>query len=144
MHYTGLKLTDPETGQELFRCAELAATWTSMTDSQGQTRPAIVLTATQAESADERLATALRSACAAGWSARVAGRKSKSASPPTSGRCTTATETQVLQVVEGGVGLMPNGIQAQLAFRLPGWQFLAAATDADRTQPPGLAACQRL
>ena len=58
VRYTGLKLTDPETGQELFRCAELAATWTSMTDSHGQTRPAIVLAATQAESATSALAAA--------------------------------------------------------------------------------------
>ena len=50
VQYTGLKLTDPETGQELFRCTELAATWTSMPDSHGQTRPAIELAATQAES----------------------------------------------------------------------------------------------
>src|SRR5271166_2614487 len=51
VRYTGLNLTDPETGQKLFGCVELSATWTSMTDSQGQTRPAIVLAATQAESA---------------------------------------------------------------------------------------------
>ena len=115
----GLRLTDPETGQELFRCGELAATWTSMTDSHGQTRPAIVLAATQAESttsAWQRLEEVLhrRLECQAGR-------------PEIEIRVTAdhwtlhgGDESQVLQVVEGGVGLMPNGIQAQLAFRLPG------------------------
>ena len=63
VRYTGIKLTDPETGQELLRCAELDATWTSMTDAQGQTRPAIKLAATQARSAAtawERLHEVLR------------------------------------------------------------------------------------
>ena len=120
VRYAGLKLADPETGQELFRCAELAATWTSMTDSHGQTRPAIVLAATRAESAasaGERFEEVLRRRleCQAGrpeieirftadqWTLHGDG------------------ESRMLQVVEGtGVGLMPNGIQAQLVFRLPG------------------------
>ena len=39
VRYTGLKLTDPETGRELLRCGEVEATWTSMTDSQGREAP---------------------------------------------------------------------------------------------------------
>jgi hypothetical protein len=119
VRYQGLKLADPETGQELLRCSELAATWTSMTDSNGQTRPAIVLAATQAESATSawpRLHEALRRQL-----------ECQGGRPEIEIRVTAdqwklhdGDESQVLQTVEGGVGLMPNGIQAQLAFRLPG------------------------
>ena len=118
MRYRGLKLTDPETGQELFRCSELAATWTSMTDSHGQTRPAIVLAAAQAESATsawQRLDEVLRRRL-----------ECQGGRPEIEIRLTADSwtlhddQSQVLQAVEGGVGLMPNGIQAQLAFQLPG------------------------
>ncbi len=117
--YTGLKLTDPETGQELLRCGELAATWTLMTDSHGQTRPAIVLAATQAESASsawERLAEVLRRRL------ECQGGRPEIEVRVTADQWTLhdGDDSQVLQVVEGGVGLMPAGIQAQLAFRLPG------------------------
>jgi hypothetical protein len=119
VRYGGLRLTDPETGLELFRCAEMAVTWTSMTDSQGQTRPAIVLAATQAESttgAWQRLNEVLRRRleCQGG---RPEVEVRLTAEPWT---LHDGAEPQVLQTVEGGVGLMPNGIQAQLAFRLPG------------------------
>ncbi|MEI8374510.1 MAG: hypothetical protein WCJ35_16925 [Planctomycetota bacterium] len=119
VRYTGVKLTDPETGQELLRCTELSATWTSMTDSSGKTRPAIVLAATQAESVVrgwERLHEVLRRRleCQAGQ-------------PEIEVRITadqwtlrSGDESQVFQAIEGGIGLMSNGIQAQLAFRLPG------------------------
>ncbi len=119
VRYAGLKLTDPETGQELFRCAELLSTWTSMTDSQGQTRPAVVLAARQPESAFsgwQRMQEVLRRRL-----------ECQGGRPETEIRVTADEWTlhggggsQALQAVEGGVGLMPNGIQAQLAFRLPG------------------------
>jgi hypothetical protein len=120
VRYAGLKLSDPETGEELFRCAELAATWTSMTDSHGQTRPAIVLAAAQAESATtawQRLHEVLRRQL------ECLGGRPEVEIRVTADQWTlhSGDETQVLQVVEGtGVGLMSNGIQAQLAFRLPG------------------------
>jgi len=119
VRYMGLKLTDPETGQELFCCNELVATWTSMTDSSGQTRQAIVLAATQAESATdawERLHEVLRRRL------ECQGGRPEIEIRVTADQWTlrSGDESQVLQVVEGGVGLMPNGIQAQLAFRLPG------------------------
>ena len=47
--YEGLKLSDPETGQTILRCRQLEATWTSMTGSQGDSRPAVVLSLPQAE-----------------------------------------------------------------------------------------------
>jgi len=117
VRYAGLKLTDPETGQELFRCGELAATWTSMTDSHGQTRPAIVLAVRQAESATsawERLDEVLRRRL------ECQGGRPEIEVRATSDQWTLhdGNDSQVLQAVEGGVGLMPNGIQAQLAFRL--------------------------
>ena len=120
VQYSGLKLTDPETGQELLRCSELAATWTSMTDSHGQTRPAIVLAATQAESASsawQRLHEMLRRRL------ECQGGRPEIEIRITADQWTlhNSGESQVLQVVEGsGIGLMPDGIQAQLQFRLPG------------------------
>ena len=118
VRYTGLKLADPETGQELFRCAELAATWTSMTDSQGQTRPAIVLAATRAESATsawQRLHEVLRRRL------ECQGGRPEIEVRATADQWTLddGNDSQVLQVVEGAIGLMPNGIQALWAFRLP-------------------------
>ncbi|MGO9114501.1 MAG: hypothetical protein ACLP9L_35235 [Thermoguttaceae bacterium] len=119
VRYTGLKLTDPETGLKLFGCLELSATWTSMTDSQGQTRPAIVLAATQAESAAsdwERLNEVLRRRL-----------ECQGGRPEIELRLTAdqwalhnGNETQVLLAVKGGIGLMPSGIQARLDFQLPG------------------------
>jgi hypothetical protein len=46
--YEGLRLSDPETGQEVLHAATLQATWTAAIDAQGQ-RPAIVLAAPQVE-----------------------------------------------------------------------------------------------
>ena len=90
-----------------------------MTDSHGQTRPAIVLAATQAESATsawERLDEVLRRRL------ECQGGRPEIEVRVTADQWTLhdGDESQVLQVVEGGIGLMPNGIQAQLAFRLPG------------------------
>ena len=63
VRYRDVRLADPETGGELLRCGDLEATWTSMTDAQGQTRPAVVLAARQVEStasAWQRLKEVLR------------------------------------------------------------------------------------
>ena len=119
VRYAGVKLGDPETGLELFRCRELVATWTSMTASQGQTRPAIVLAATEARSpssAWQRLNDVLRRRL-----------ECQGGRPETEIRVTadqwtldSSGQSQILRGVEGGVGLMPNGIQAQLAFKIPG------------------------
>ncbi len=86
VQYAGVRLTDPETGSELLRCTELTATWTAMSDS----RPAIVLAAAQAES-PVSAGSGCMTSCAAGWNARLVGRRSKFASRPTNGRCTTVT-----------------------------------------------------
>ena len=117
--YRGLKLVDPETGKELFRCDGLTAAWTSMTDSRGQTRPAIVLAAAQADSAAgdwQRLYEVLRRRL-----------ECQGGRPEFEVRLTAdqwilhdGDKAQTLQGVEGGIGLMPNGIQAQLAFRFAG------------------------
>ena len=118
VRYGGVKLTDPETGRELLRCTELAATWTSMTDSHGLTRPAIVLAAAQAESASndwERLYEVLRRRL------ECQGGRPEIEVRATADRWTlhSGSKSEVLQSVAGGIGLMANGIQAQLAFRLP-------------------------
>jgi hypothetical protein len=117
VRYADVKLTDPETGRELFRCAELAATWTSMTDKHGETRPAIKLVCSQVESASgdwNRLYEILRRPL-----------ECQGGRPETELRVTAdhwtlhdGTQTQVLDAVEGGLGFT-DGIQARLDFRLP-------------------------
>jgi hypothetical protein len=119
VRYTGLKLTDPETGLELLHCGAVEATWTSMTDSRGQTRPAIALAARQIEStagAWERLDDMLRRRL-----------ECQSGQPEIEFRLTAdqwtlrdGNESQACHDVEGGIGLVPNGIEALLAFRLLG------------------------
>jgi hypothetical protein len=118
VQYSGLKLTDSETGREVLRCAEMAATWTTMTDKNGQTRPAVVLACRQAESASgdwPRLYEVLRRRL-----------ECQSGRPEVEIRVTAdhwtlhdGQRTQMLDDVDGGVGLMANGIQAQLFFRVP-------------------------
>ena len=135
VRYTGLKLGDPETGRELFRCLELVATWTSMTDAHGQTRPAIVLAATRSESpvgAWSRLNEVLRRRleCQGGRpeiEIRVTADQwnlhddKGSLVPPMNGsQIPAGDESQIVLNVEGGIGLRENGIEAQWAFRLPG------------------------
>src|SRR5438128_2637543 len=46
VRYSGLKLTDLETGREVLRCGEAEATWTSLKDSP---RPAIEIEARKVE-----------------------------------------------------------------------------------------------
>jgi hypothetical protein len=118
VRYTGFRLTDPETGQELFRCSELTARWTSFPDKHGRTRPVVVLAAIQAESATgawPRLQDMLRRRL-----------ECQSGRPEIDIRLTAdpwtlhdGNETQVLRIssADTGIGLMENGIQAQLAFR---------------------------
>jgi hypothetical protein len=121
VRYQGLKLTDPETGQELFRCAELVATWTTMTPQNGQTRPAIVLDATRAESpsgAWKRLydALRLRLECQIGRP-EIEIRVTADQWVVHDGNQSKALE---LAVLEGsGLQLLPGGVEAQLAVRLP-------------------------
>jgi len=119
IRYTGLKLSDPETGLELLRCAELDAAWTSMTDSKRQTRPAIELTARQIDSSASawpRLKEMLRRSleCQCGQ-------------PEVEVRLTAdewtlhdGNESQVLKSVVAGTGLNlnPYGFQGLLEFRL--------------------------
>ena len=121
VRYTGLKLTDPETGRELFRCGEVEARWTSMTDSQGRTRPAIVLAARQVESAAsswQRLKETLRRSleCQIGRP-EVEVRMTADAWTIRDGN-----DVQVLENVNADIGRNrapdPQGVQAQLAFRL--------------------------
>lgn len=119
VRYTGLKLADPETGRELLCCDEVEATWTSMTDSHGQTRPAVVLAARQIEStasAWQRLRESLRRRL-----------ERQSGTPEIEVRVTAKQWTlreggdlQVLENVEGGIGLTPEGIRALLEFRIAG------------------------
>lgn len=118
VRYGGVKLTDPETGRELFRCAELAATWTSMTDSHGLTHPAIAMAAVQAESTSNdwvRLNEVLRRRL------ECQGGRPEIEVRATADRWTLhcGDKSEILQSVKGDIGLIPNGILAQLTFRLP-------------------------
>jgi hypothetical protein len=119
VRYTELKLTDPETGLLLLRCGELEATWTSMTDSQGQIRPAVEIAARNVESAATawpRLKDVLRRSL-----------ECQNGRPEVEIRATAdawtvhnGSESQVLQGVEGGIGINrnPKGYQAQMGFRI--------------------------
>jgi hypothetical protein len=118
VRYTGLKLTDPETGRELLRCAEVEATWTSL---QASPRPAIELDAREVESAASawpRLKETLRRTL----ECQVGG-------PDVEIRITAdrwtlhdGKDIQVLENVEVPIGRNrapdPQGVQAQLVFRL--------------------------
>ena len=120
VRYTGLKLADPETGRELLRCSEVEATWTSMSDSQGRTRPAIVLAAKHVESAAstwQRLKETLRRSleCQIGRP-EVEIRVTADAWTLREGN-----DVQVLEKVEGGVGRnlqSPPGCRRSSPFAL--------------------------
>ncbi len=121
VRYTGLKLADPETGRELLRCGELEVTWTSMPDSHGRSRPAIVVEARQVESAASawpRLKQTLRRSleCQIGRP-EVEVRMTADAWALREGN-----DVQVLENVKADIGRNPardpQGVQAQLAFRL--------------------------
>ena len=47
--YEGLEAADPETGQIIFRCRLLEISSGQQTDAQGQTRPTLLMTASQPE-----------------------------------------------------------------------------------------------
>ena len=117
--YEGLKLSDPETGQPVFRCRSLEVTRTELTDAKGQRRPAFVLAASQPEieaAAVDRLGQLLQRTLAAQngrpeielrWTADRVDR---------AGRRGFTT----LSAVEGAVEFLPGGLQARTEFRLPG------------------------
>jgi hypothetical protein len=118
VRYTGLKLIDPETDLELLRCDVVDATWTSLTDSRSHTRPAIVLAARQIEStagAWQRLDEVLRRRL-----------ECQSGRPEIEFRLTAdqwtlrdGNDSQMFRDIEGAIGLVPNGIEAQVAFQPP-------------------------
>ena len=47
--YRGLELVDPESGRTVARCRMLEATWGETSDSQGNSQPVLILTASQPE-----------------------------------------------------------------------------------------------
>jgi hypothetical protein len=119
LRYEGLTLSDPETGQSVLRCRVLEAAWTTTADAEGRQRPALVLAAPRMEieaaGADrlwQRLGRTLQGA---------AGR------PEVEVRFSVGEVTlsaggasHRLAGVEGGIGVLPHGIQAQAAFRPAG------------------------
>jgi hypothetical protein len=117
VRYSGLKLSDPETGRELLSCARMDATWTTMTDKRGQTRPAVSLACEQVDSTSSdwgRLYEVLRRRL------ECQGGRPEIEIRVTADRWTLhdGPQTQVLEAVSGGVGFS-DGIQAQLSFWLP-------------------------
>jgi hypothetical protein len=123
VRYTGLKLTDPETGTPLLCCGDLEATWTSMPDSHGETHPAISLAIRRIESAATawpRLKEVLRRSL-----------ECQNGRPEVEVRVTAdawtlddGNQSQLLVNVIGGIGLNPapppKGVQALLNFQLAG------------------------
>jgi hypothetical protein len=117
--YEGLKLSDPETRQSILRCRQVEATWTTMTGSQGEQRSAIVLAMPQVE-----IETAEWTRLSEIVQRRLQGQGGR---PEIEVRVAADEVTlrwgesvQGLTHFEGGIGVLPGGIQAQAAFHLAG------------------------
>jgi hypothetical protein len=123
VRYTGLKLTDPETGTLLLYCGELEATRTLMPDSRGESHPAIRLVARRVESgatAWPRLKEVLcRSLECQNGRPEVEVRATADAWTLHDG-----SQSQLLVNVVGGIGINPApppiGVQALLDFQVAG------------------------
>lgn len=115
--YEGLQLSDPETLQSALRCRTLEATWTELVDTEGDRRPVVVLTASHVE-----IETAVSDRL---WQLLQRNLQGQNGRPETELRVTvdqlalrTGETSQMLADLEGGIGMLPGGIQAQAAFRL--------------------------
>ncbi|MGA2034738.1 MAG: hypothetical protein ABSG68_21020 [Thermoguttaceae bacterium] len=119
MVYEGLELSDPETGRCLLHCRSLEATWSTMTDREGRRRPAVVLLASQPEveaDALERLGQLLQRVLqgqAVRPEAEVRLRSSELS-------LHSGQQWQTLTQVAGEITVLPEGVQAQAEFHLPG------------------------
>ena len=118
VRYTGLKLADPETRRELLRCSEVEVTWTSMPDC---TRPAILVAARNVEttaSAWQRLKETLRR----GLECQIGRPEVEVRMMADAWTLRDGNNVQVLKKVNLDIGRNrapdPQGVQAQLAFRL--------------------------
>jgi hypothetical protein len=116
--YEGLRLSDPETGQEVLRSGVLEATWTEAVDGQGR-RPAVVLAAPNVEV----------EAAGAGrlWQILQQNLRLQCGRPEIEVRVKLGEvairggeHLLALANVEGGIGTLSGGVQAVASFHMAG------------------------
>ena len=117
--YEGLKLTDPETGQEVLRCRMLEAGWTDYTDGQGRPKTTLVLIASQPEIHAAKLRHV--------WQLlqRVFTLRTAGATVDVRLACGELTlgageDSQTLTEVQGSIETLSDGTRGEIAFRLAG------------------------
>ena len=117
--YEGVELSDPETGQTLFRCRLLEVAWGEQTDEQGQRRPTLSMTASQPQVEAAALQRTWRwlQDLLASQLGRLQTDVQLSAAEVT---LHAADGSQTLTDVEGLVEGLPGGTHAQVHFRLVG------------------------
>jgi hypothetical protein len=116
--YEGLRLSDPETGQEVLRSGVLEATWTEAVDGQGR-RPAIVLAAPNVEveaAGTGRLWQLLQG------NLRLQGGRPEIEVRVKLGEVAIRGGEHPLALtnVEGGIGALSGGVQAVASFHVAG------------------------
>jgi hypothetical protein len=116
--YEGLRLSDPETGQQVLCADVLEATWTAAVDAQGR-RPAVVLAAPRVE---VETAGAGRLWQLVQQNLRLQGGRPEMEVRVKLGEVAIRGGEQPLALVsiEGGIGALAGGVQAVASFRLAG------------------------
>ncbi|MGA2069317.1 MAG: hypothetical protein ABSG86_30485 [Thermoguttaceae bacterium] len=116
--YEGLRLSDPETGQEVLRTALLEATWTVAVDGRGR-RPAVVLAAPQVEVEIDGTGRL--------WQILQQNLRLQCGRPEIEVRVKVdelvirgGEHPLALAHVEGGIGALSGGVQAVASFHLAG------------------------
>jgi hypothetical protein len=120
--YEGLEAADPETGLMIFRCRLLEVSSGRQTDTQGQSRPTLVLTAAQPEveaAAMHRIGKWLEWTLQ-GFSGPLESDVQFSATELTIRAAKGAQDSQTLADVKGAVESLSGGMHARLDFRLAG------------------------
>jgi hypothetical protein len=115
--YEGLEIADPETGKPLLRCRVVEAQWTDVADTEGRSKPSLLLIASQAEvqaGGLPRLWRLVRQPLQReGGPAQLDVRLR--ASDLT---LQTDKRAETLSDVQGSIELLSGGAQAQVDFRL--------------------------
>jgi hypothetical protein len=117
--YEGLELADPETGQSLFRCRLLEVSLRHIADGQGNSKPMLILQASQPEietTGLRQLAGLLQRAMQGQTGTHAVDLR------VTAGEMTlrAGRDSQTLTGVEGSLDNLIGGVQAAMSFRFPG------------------------
>ncbi len=119
--YEGLELSDPETGKRLVRCPRLEVRWETTAHATGPTRQRLTLAASQAEieAADLKPLGQLVHGALTGRLACFQSPLRLTAGEVTLRRGETAL---TLTHLEGKIERLPDGSQADVAFRVGGFE----------------------